>query len=56
MSLPVLKFIFGKKTDSVNKTELIIFISPQVIASLEDVDVITDEFRDQMQGIIDSAQ
>lgn len=56
VSLPVLKFIFGKETDSVSKTELIIFISPQVIASLEDVDVITDEFRHQMKGIVNSVQ
>lgn len=56
VTLPVLKFIFGKETGSVSKTELIIFISPQVIASLEDVDVITDDFRQQMEGIINSAQ
>ncbi len=54
VDIPVLKYIFGKSTDSVSKTELIIFISPQVITSLADVDAVTSEFKKQMKGILDS--
>ncbi len=54
VSVPVLKYIFGKVKDSVSKTELIIFISPQVITSLADVDAIADEFKDQMKDIVNS--
>lgn len=46
--VPVLSYVFGKKTSSVNKTELIIFITPKVIASLEDVDIVSEEFRNRI--------
>lgn len=43
-NIPVLGFLFGKTSDSINKTELIILISPYVIDSPDDVDAITQEF------------
>ena len=46
--VPVLAYLFGKKTKSIDKSELIIFITPKVIASLEDVDVVSDEFRERI--------
>ena len=46
--VPVLSYLFGKKTKSIDKSELIIFITPKVIASLEDVDVVSDEFRERI--------
>ena len=43
--LPYLGYLFGKKSNAVNKTELIILLTPRVIVSLEDVDAVTSEFR-----------
>jgi len=52
VDLPVLNFIFGQKNDSLSKTELIIFISPSVITDLEDVEAVTDEFKQKVRHII----
>ncbi len=46
--VPVLSYLFGKKTSSTNKNELIIFITPKVIASLEDIDIVSEEFRNRI--------
>ncbi len=45
--LPGLKWLFGQATDSFEKTELAIFITPHVIYSMEDVADITREFRNR---------
>ncbi len=46
--VPVLSYVFGKKSQAKGKTELIIFITPKVIASLEDVDIVSEEFRNRI--------
>jgi general secretion pathway protein D len=46
--VPVLSYLFGKRSQEGNKTELIIFITPKVIASLEDVDIVSEEFRNRI--------
>lgn len=46
--VPVLSYFFGKKSTSSNKTELIIFITPKVIATFEDVDIVSEEFRNRI--------
>ncbi|MDM8550691.1 type II secretion system secretin GspD [Desulfobacterales bacterium HSG2] len=43
--IPAMQYLFGKKSESIDKTELIILITPRVIATLEDVDAVTEEFR-----------
>lgn len=50
--IPFLKYLFGKKTDTVDKTELIILITPRVIANLDDIDVVTSEFKSKIQDVI----
>jgi general secretion pathway protein D len=45
VNLPIIGFLFGQTSDSVSKTELVILISPYVIATPDDVDVVTREFR-----------
>ncbi|MCP4104580.1 MAG: hypothetical protein GY749_03430 [Desulfobacteraceae bacterium] len=52
INMPVLNYIFGKKTDTGDKTELIIFITPRVIASLDDVDIVTEEFKSKMGNVL----
>ncbi len=46
--IPVVEFLFGRKKDSKEKTELIILITPRVIATLEDVDIVTEAFREKI--------
>ena len=46
--IPVLSYVFGTKSKSLEKTELIIFITPKVIASLDDVDAVSEEFKNRV--------
>ncbi|MEZ4527547.1 MAG: hypothetical protein R2941_16625, partial [Desulfobacterales bacterium] len=49
--IPVIGFLFGKdKIESV-KTELILMITPRVIVNSDDVDIITEEFRQKVSDI-----
>ncbi len=50
-NLPVLSFLFGKTSVSVSKTELIILISPYVIATPDDVDAITQDFTNRLSSV-----
>jgi general secretion pathway protein D len=47
--LPIFGGLFGKDTKTSIKTELILFITPRVINSLEDVDGVTKEFKNKME-------
>jgi len=49
--IPFLGYLFGKETDSKDKTEMIILITPRVIASLEDVDLVTEEFQNKVSKV-----
>lgn len=51
IDLPVLNFLFGKTSDSISKTELIILISPYVIATPDDVDAVTREFKSKISSL-----
>jgi len=50
-NIPILSFLFGKTSDSTSKTELIIFISPYVIATADDVDAVTQEFSNRLKSL-----
>ena len=49
--LPGVGFLFGKQKQSTEKTELIILITPRVISTLDDVDVVTEDFRNKIGDI-----
>ncbi len=49
--LPFIGGLFGKDTKSSEKTELVLFITPSVIYSLEDVDGVTKEFKNKMGAL-----
>jgi len=51
VKIPVLGFLFGKKTASFSKSELIILITPHVITTLDDVDAVTDEFKTKVRNV-----
>jgi general secretion pathway protein D len=46
--VPVIGNAFKSKTDTLSRTELIIFIRPRVIRNVEEARAATDEFRDKM--------
>lgn len=50
--IPILRNIFGKESQSKNKTELIILITPHVITNLEDVDAVTEEFEGKVGRVL----
>ncbi len=49
--IPIIGFLFGQTSDSISKTELVILISPYVIATPDDVDVVTREFQARITGL-----
>jgi general secretion pathway protein D len=51
VSVPVLNFLFGKTADSTSKTELIIMISPYVIAQLDEVEAVSMEFKSKLKTL-----
>lgn len=46
--VPLLGNAFKSKTDTLSRTELIIFIRPRVIRNVEEARAVTDEFRSKM--------
>ena len=50
--LPIIGFIFGQTQDAFDKTELIILLTPKVIVDLEDVDIVTDEFKSKVNSVV----
>jgi general secretion pathway protein D len=51
--IPVIGFLFGSTRDSFSKTELIILLTPLVIADLEEVDSVTEAFKSKVKSVID---
>lgn len=49
MDIPGLGLLFRNQTDSKDRTELLVFITPYVISDAQDSKRITDQFREQMQ-------
>ncbi len=48
--IPLLQYIVGKKKKSKEKTELIVLITPHVIANLDEVDAVTEEFKNKVSS------
>jgi general secretion pathway protein D len=51
VSIPILNFLFGKTQDTSEKTELIIMISPYVIAQQDDVETVSMEFKSKLNAM-----
>jgi len=49
--IPVLGWIFGSRDDTVNRTELLIFITPRVIRSVEEGVQLSRDFEDRVQQL-----
>lgn len=51
MDIPVLGRFFGTTTDDVDRTELIMLITPHVIQSREEARTVTEEFKDRLSTV-----
>ena len=50
-SIPVFGYLFGSTTDSVHKRELVIMITPHVVGSHEEADMLTEEYLNKVKDI-----
>jgi general secretion pathway protein D len=51
INIPVVRYLAGTVSESTEKTELIILITPHVIVSLDDVDAVTEEFKSKVDSM-----
>jgi len=49
--IPILGALFGQQTYTINKTELIIMMTPHIITDQITSKSVTDEFKDRVEGI-----
>ena len=52
--VPILGTLFGSKTRTKDKTELVVLITPRVVKSRQDAGLITDEFKRKLSGIYEN--
>jgi general secretion pathway protein D len=50
--MPIFGFLFGSTRDAFDKTELIILLTPRVIADLDAVDSITEGFKSKVNSVV----
>ena len=51
MDIPVLGSLFSTTVDQSKRTELLIFITPRVVESSDQLRLLTGEMRDRMRGL-----
>ncbi len=51
--IPLLGFVFGKKSRNTTKAELIIMITPRVITTQDDVHQVTEEFKLKVSDVVE---
>jgi general secretion pathway protein D len=50
VDIPVIRYLFGKESTENHKTELIVLLTPRVVTSLDDVEMVTDEFKRKVKN------
>jgi len=50
-SIPLLSYFFSNTTEKTEKTELVIMITPHVVVSIDDADIISREFKEKLQQV-----
>lgn len=50
-TLPVVGALFGERSKQANRTELVVVLTPRVIASDADVKEVTEDFRGKLKGL-----
>jgi hypothetical protein len=49
--LPLLGYLFGTTTDTKTRTELILMVTPHVVANAEEADMLTEEYATRVKGL-----
>jgi len=52
VKIPIIRWFTGSETKNESRSELIVMITPRVITSLEDVDAVSEEFKQKIAGIL----
>ena len=52
INIPVVRYLAGKWGKTLRKEELIVLITPKVIVSTDDVDAVTQEFKQKVKTVI----
>ncbi|OQX65021.1 MAG: type II secretion system protein GspD [Desulfococcus sp. 4484_242] len=52
IKIPVARYLFGEWGKDVEKIELIVLITPRVVANLDDVDAVTNEFKQKVRNVM----
>lgn len=52
VDVPVVKYLTGSWNKETEKIELIVLITPRVVANMDDVDAVTNEFKQKVQGVM----
>ncbi|MGM0427352.1 MAG: type II secretion system secretin GspD [Thermodesulfobacteriota bacterium] len=52
INIPIVRYITGQTSKSSKKQELIVLLTPRVIVDLNDVDEVTDEFKQKVKSVI----
>ena len=52
IEIPVARYFFGQVKKRAKKIELIVLITPRVVADLEDVDAVTQEFKQKVRNVM----
>ena len=50
-AIPLIGWLFGTTKSADSKTELILFLTPHVIANFEEVDLVTNEMKSKLNNI-----
>ncbi|MEK6576395.1 MAG: type II secretion system protein GspD, partial [Nitrospirota bacterium] len=51
MDIPILGYLFGITTNSVERTELVMLITPHVIRNSEEARSVTEEFKERLSAV-----
>jgi general secretion pathway protein D len=49
--IPVLGWLFGARTKAIQRTELVVLLTPRVVAKRQDITTVTNEFRRRLTGL-----
>ena len=52
IDVPVVRYLFGQENKITKKVELIVLITPRVVADLDDVDAVTKEFKQKVRNVM----
>ena len=52
IDVPVVRYLFGQEEKITKKVELIVLITPRVVANLDDVDAVTQEFKQKVRNVV----